>query len=149
MSETLEGGCNCGAIRYSIKLGFRLRLYACHCTDCQTRTGSAFGLQLAVMPHDMEVSGTSITGSRTQPSGAKVQFHACGTCLTQLYATSDSNPLAAIRAGTLDDSASLSPAAHFWVKSKQPWVVIPDGVPALETQPQSAEEWMKLLGPQT
>ena len=28
--------------RYSLREGFRFRPYACHCTDCQTRTGAAF-----------------------------------------------------------------------------------------------------------
>ena len=73
MSETLEGGCTCGAVRYSVKPGFRFKLYACHCTDCQTRTGSAFGLQLAVFPADISVSGDTTCGEYSAPSGALVK----------------------------------------------------------------------------
>src|SRR3546814_14775313 len=42
MKGELTGGCFCGAVRYVLEEGFRFRPYACHCTDCQSRTGSAF-----------------------------------------------------------------------------------------------------------
>ena len=42
MKGKLTGGCLCGAVRYTLHEGFRLNPYACHCTDCQSRTGSAF-----------------------------------------------------------------------------------------------------------
>jgi hypothetical protein len=149
MSETLEGGCLCGAVRYSVKLGFRMKPYACHCTDCQTRSGSSFGLQIPVVASDISVTGETSAGEYLLPSGKKVWLHGCPKCLTRLYSTNDRDPLAALRAGTLDSSASVTPAAHFWVRSKQPWIVIPDDVPALDTQPQSPEEWLQLLGPGT
>jgi hypothetical protein len=149
MTETLKGGCNCGLVRYTVKPGFRFKLYACHCTDCQTRSGSAFGLQLAVFPNDIDLTGEIVTGEYPQPSGANVKVLSCPKCLTRLYTINSSNPLAVLRAGTLDNSETLSPAAHFWLKSKQPWIVIPEGVIALETQPASPEDWVQLLGPQT
>jgi hypothetical protein len=50
-----------------------------------------------------------------------------------------------LRAGTLDDSCSLMPDFHLWTRSKQPWVTIPEGALALETQAGSPEEWTQLL----
>jgi hypothetical protein len=38
----------------------------------------------------------------------------------------DANTFRTVRAGTLDDTSWLRPAAHFWTRSKQPWVVLPD-----------------------
>jgi hypothetical protein len=35
-----------------------------------------------------------------------------------------------LRAGTLDESDALDVVARIWVKRKQPWITIPDGVPA-------------------
>jgi hypothetical protein len=126
-----------------------MKPYACHCTECHTRSGSAFALQFPVVAADIVVCGETITGEYVQPSGKKAFIHACPKCLTRLYTTNDLDPLGIVRAGTLDDSASIIPAAHFWVTSKMPWVVIPQDVRALETQPQSTEEWLALLGPQT
>jgi len=148
MSETLTGGCLCGAVRYSVRPGFRLKPYACHCTDCQRRSGSAFAIQLGVMAADLTIEGETITGFHVQPSGAKAGIHACKQCLTRIYTDSDQRPgIANLRAGTLDTSRDMVPALHLWIASKQPWLTLPDDVPALPGQPRTPEEWMRYLGP--
>lgn len=147
--KTLTGKCLCGAIRYSVKPGFRMKPYACHCHDCQRRTGSAFGIQMSVMESDLTVEGDMAEGHHVQPSGAEATIFACPLCFSRIYATNNSRPgIANLRAGTLDISPELVPAAHFWILSKQPWVAIPEGVAKLEEQPETAEEWLKLLGPE-
>lgn len=144
----LEGGCLCGAVRYSVAPGLRFNSYACHCKDCQTRSGSAFGIQLGVMVADLVVTGTVIKGRHVQPSGAVAGIFACADCLTKVYTTNDRRPgFANIRAGTLDDSERLVPGFHLWTASKQPWVTIPQDVPALAGSPGSLEEWRALLSP--
>jgi hypothetical protein len=40
-----------------------------------------------------------------------------------------------VRGGTLDDTSWLRPTAHFWTRSKQNWVVLPEGDQVFETQP--------------
>jgi hypothetical protein len=47
----VTGGCSCGAIRYEIA-SFPLLLLTCNCTDCQTRSGSAFALNMPVTARD-------------------------------------------------------------------------------------------------
>ena len=37
------GGCQCGAVRYEVT-GPPIKLYVCHCTECQRQSGSAFGM---------------------------------------------------------------------------------------------------------
>lgn len=146
MSEILSGGCACGQLRYTWTAGIKFRIYACHCKDCQTRSGSAFALQMGAMAIDLSVLGNTIEGKIVQPSGAVATQFACPQCLTRVYASNDQRPgYLTVRAGTLDDSNSITPAFHLWVKSKQPWVVIPDDVPALATQPTNQAEWMPLL----
>ena len=148
MDEVLTGGCLCGQARYTVRTTMRFQTYACHCKDCQTRTGSAFGLQLAVLAGDLTIDGEVIEGSHVQPSGATARIIACCQCPTRLYTTNDRRPrIVNLRAGTLDNSTSLVPGFHLWVSSKQPWIVIPDDVPALETQPRDPAEWQRLLRP--
>ncbi len=144
----LTGSCLCGAVRYSVKPGFRFKPYACHCHDCQRRTGSAFGIQVGVMASDLAVDGVLIEGHHVQPSGARAAIFACPKCLSRIYTTNNLRPgIANLRAGTLDDSPELVPAAHLWVSRKQPWIVIPDDVAVLETQPTTPEGWMAILRP--
>ncbi len=148
MDGTLSGGCLCGAVRYTLHPGFRMRPYACHCTDCQRRTGSAFSLHMGIVANDLSIEGELNEGKFTQPSGAISTITGCAKCMSRIYAANDLRPgLASIRVGTLDISNEVSPAAHFWISSKQPWITIPEGVPTLETQPQTSEEWLKYVGP--
>lgn len=48
----------------------------------------------------------------------------------------DPNAFRNVRAGTLDDTSWLRPTVHFWTRSKQPWIVLPDARShVFETQP--------------
>jgi hypothetical protein len=149
MAEPFEGGCLCGAVRYTVTPTIRFQPYACHCTDCQTRTGSAFGLQLSVLSADLEVTGPVLRGEHVQPSGAIAGIFACERCLTRVYTDNDRRPgIANLRAGTLDDSRSLVPAAHLWVTSKLPWVTIPADSVAMDRQPSDQAGWLAIFRPE-
>lgn len=41
-----------------------------------------------------------------------------------------------LRVGTLDENERLSPDAHFFARSRHPWVTIPAGIPAHDTLPE-------------
>jgi hypothetical protein len=63
----------------------------------------------------------------------------CNDCGTRLYHVPGgaAYPNRNIKPGTLDDASWLVPATHFWTRSAQKWVVIPEGVPRHETQPKT------------
>lgn len=146
----LEGGCLCGKVRYVLAPGFRIGPYACHCVDCQTRTGSAFSEHLMILLTDLEASGAEEVGRSRNPGGAEVTLFGCATCGTRLWVENEQRPgMASLRCGTLDRSGEVQPRAHLWTRSKQTWISIPDAVPQLETQPRTNEEWLTLLGPGT
>lgn len=142
----MEGGCGCGQVRYKIDAPQKPAVYACHCTDCQTQSGSAFALQMPVFEAMLSVSGETVSGERALPSGAIGTIFACPKCLVRLYSRNSSRPgMATVRAGTLDDSGRVIPKFHLWINSKQSWVTIPDHAVALDEQPASVNEWMRLL----
>lgn len=148
MKGELAGGCLCGAVRYTLREGFRFRPYACHCTDCQSRTGSAFSEHMLFVLADMAITGELDTGDYAQPSGARSRIFGCARCKARIYATNDQRDgLASLRCGTLDASASLVPAAHIWVRSKQPWIRLPESAVTMDQQPRTNEEWLQLVGP--
>ncbi len=146
MTKAIEGGCLCGAVRYRIDEESVPPCYACHCADCQTQSGSAVALQMPVWVSKFSVEGETIEGTRQLPGGAIGTVHTCATCLTRLHTINSSRPgIVIVRAGTLDDSASLEPKAHMWVRSKQPWMTIPEGVRTYETQPEIQGDWIEIL----
>lgn len=147
MSGELTGGCLCGAVRYVLKPGFRLNPYACHCTDCQSRTGSAFSEHMLFALADLNIAGELDVGEYDQPSGARSRIFGCARCKARIYAVNDQREgMASLRCGTLDNSASFVPAAHVWVKSKQPWISLPEGAKIMDEQPHSAQEWIEFVG---
>lgn len=148
MVATLHGGCLCGCVRYVFTQRLRFNPYACHCTDCQRRTGSAFGVQLTARVEDVTFSGVMIEGHHVQPSGAVARINACPQCLSRVYTTNNRRPgLINLRAGTLDNSKDMVPAFHVYVRSKQPWIAIPPGTPCFDANPATLDDWRRLLDP--
>ena len=132
MTGTIEGGCRCGRIRYRAALAKLPSVYACHCLDCQTWSGSAFSLQFVLPESELEVTGEPALFELASPDGTRTsRQRACPVCFTRIYNTNTRRPgLAVVRAGTLDRSNELAIVAHIWTKRTLAGVDIPDGVPA-------------------
>ena len=134
--ESLEGGCRCKRLRYRV-VGRPRAVNCCHCRDCQQLTGSAFAVNAVYPTAQVELLGAE-WGERdisTDPDGSR--SWRCLECGVLLFGSHPvfGNTLRFIRAGTLDVGERLVPDAHYFVRSKHPWVVIPDGVPFWETLP--------------
>ncbi|SEO44625.1 Uncharacterized conserved protein [Rhodospirillales bacterium URHD0017] len=126
----LHGRCLCGAINYRLN-GAPLLVYVCHCHDCQTRSGSAFSLNILIQTADLTVSGSVNAARRTTPKGREVEENTCPVCGTFMLAHAVAAPdYTSLRAGTLDDASWAIPIAQAYVSSAIPWAVIP-GVPQL------------------
>ena len=46
-----------------------------------------------------------------------------------------------VRGGTLDDPSGVTPDVHIFTRSKLPWVMLPDSVPAFEVYYDSKKLW--------
>jgi hypothetical protein len=138
------GGCLCGEVRY--RLGEDpVTLYVCHCTDCQTQTGSSFALSLIVRREAFQFDrGKPSEAAIELPDGRVKRFHYCSRCSTRFGGPSSVSGLAVIEPGTLDDTSWLRPVGHIWTRSAQPWVVIPEGALRFEQEPQP-DEWLALV----
>jgi hypothetical protein len=142
----INGGCRCGAVRYTLALDALPTTYACHCTDCQTWSGSAFSQQAAVPEAALQISGPVVLYELEGTSGRISRQRMCGICHTRVFNTNSARPgVAVIRAGTLDRSNELRVAAHIWTRSKQPWLELPPDVPSWAESP-PPEEMASALG---
>jgi len=134
-----SGGCECKSVRYQFK-GEPLTCYACHCTDCQTSSGSAFGLSMIVNDKDVEVTEGEISVNTIDTNGIKVQKHYCAQCGTSFWFSADEYPnIMALKPGTFDDTSWFEPIAHLWVRSAQPWVILDKSISQYEKQPEISE----------
>lgn len=133
------GGCECKSVRYRFT-GKPLTCYACHCTDCQTASGSAFGLSMIVRSDELELVQGEASVCQLDYNGIEVRRHLCGRCGTTLWVAADAYPgLAALRPGTFDDTSWFKPVAHLWMRSAQPWVVLDEAAISYQKQPELDE----------
>jgi hypothetical protein len=136
MPQPYVGRCVCGAVRYRVT-GEPLTLYACHCTDCQGLSGSAFRLSMPILRDTLQVTQGRPEEFQYTPIGASPKRgRRCPACSTWLWGEPERMPQVVIlRPSTLEDRSWLDPVAHIWVRSKQPWVRIPAGTLTFEGQP--------------
>ena len=131
----LAGGCQCGAIRYLLQAA-PLALYACHCTDCQRQSSSAFGLSMPVPRDALAVTGETAQFVRINAAGRSVAGHFCPACGTRLYHAPSRNPaILNLKPSTLDNTRWLRPVAHVWTGSAQAGTTIPPDVLRYHAQP--------------
>lgn len=132
--EIHEGGCVCGAVRYRTE-GRPARTSACHCTFCQRRTGSAFGLGAYFKEAQVKILRGELSAyeHRSDESGRRLRFEFCPRCGTQVTWTVEAMPgIRAIGVGTFDDPKWIKVDRFSWLRSAHPWIVPPPGVEVLE-----------------
>jgi hypothetical protein len=142
MSEELTGGCSCGAVRYRLA-GRPMFVHCCHCKDCQRQTGSAFVLNALYEAERVVVlSGAPEPVTMPTDSGLPHDIYRCPKCRIAVWSTYGGRPqIRFVRVGALDNAAALSPDVHIYIRSKLPWVTLPDGVPAFEAYYDSKKLW--------
>ena len=132
-----SGGCQCGAVRYEIT-GPPTTVYACHCTECQTQSGSVFAMAAVIPAVNFRlVKGSPRMFARRTSATKTMECWFCADCGTRLWHVPGgaNYPNRNVKPGTLDDTSWLTPAIHFWTRSAQKWVTPRDDAVRYETQP--------------
>jgi hypothetical protein len=130
---TYEGCCTCRGVRYRMT-SEPLFVHCCHCRWCQRETGSAFALN-ALIEADRVVllAGAPEIVDTPSESGRGQKIHRCPTCRVALWSNyaGAGDAVRFVRVGTLLEPDRLPPDIHIDTASKQPWVVLPPGTPAV------------------
>jgi hypothetical protein len=122
----LEGGCQCGAVRYEIS-GTPLLTALCHCTMCR-RANAAPAVAWAMFKREQVRFAKGKPAEFASSPEARRGF--CANCGTQLcFTASFLEGLIDITIGSLDDPAAVPPALHYWDSKRLPWMKVIDGLP--------------------
>ncbi len=144
MSEaSIDGRCTCGDVRYRM-LDTPLFVHCCHCRWCQRETGSAFVLNALIEAEKVVlVSGAPETVWTPSNSGKGQKITRCPRCRVALWSNyaGAGDAFRFVRVGTLEDPDRCPPQIHIFTASKQPWVVLPAGVPAVEEYYDREQYW--------
>jgi len=120
-SDMMTGGCRCGQIRYAVTTP-PLFVMACHCTDCQQQTSSAFSLGMPVDKDGFSHTGDPMVMTKTADSGNESRAFRCPTCAVWTHTTTDGSPdMVIVRPSTLDDARWVEPVAQIFARSALPW----------------------------
>jgi hypothetical protein len=133
----IDGACHCGAIRIEGEADPE-KVAICHCTDCQTSTGTTFRISVPVPGSTFKMTGQPTTYLKTTADSGKPRLQAfCGTCGTPIYSTTPGDgvqPSYTVRVGLLRQRAELPPKKQIWWRSHRPWVTELAKVPTAEKQ---------------
>lgn len=142
-TEYAEGGCTCRFVRYRMA-GPPMIVHCCHCRWCQRETGTAFALnammeadRVALLRGEVEIVATPSSSGKGQ------KISRCPTCRVALWSNyaGSGDAVRFVRVGTLDEPDRFPPEVHIFTSSKQPWVVLPAGVPAVQEYYKPSEIW--------
>jgi len=126
----MEGSCKCERARFRMKSA-PIITHCCHCRDCQKVSHSAFAINTMIESDHLEIIHGSHVSIQT---GARTEIR-CSECNDALWVhrADLGKGIAFVGTGLLDESESLVPEAHYFVRSKHAWISIPPDVPSFET----------------
>ena len=139
----IEGGCDCRKVRYRMETR-PLFVHCCHCRWCQRESGASFALNAMIEADRVTELGQVPELVHTpSESGSGQVIARCSTCKLAVWSNyAGAGPLVKfVRVGTLDNPDLLPPDIHIFTQSKQPWVVLPEGTPAVPEYYERERYW--------
>ncbi len=128
------GSCLCGSVRYGL-LDTPLITHCCHCRECQHLSGSAFAVNVLIERSNLQVDTACVTAFDIPPARGQGQTgFRCSRCCTVLWSCyrAMGPEIAFLRAGTLENCATIEPDVHIYCASKLPWVELPTDAQCFE-----------------
>ena len=132
----IEGGCYCGALRYRAEGEPALKIQ-CHCRECQHVAGGSVNLTMGMPEAGFTYTKGTPKKFRRSDLPTPVTREFCGDCGTHVAAKAPAVPgVALIKVGGMDDPKQFGgPELVIFTVDKQPFHLLPDGVPAFERFP--------------
>jgi len=133
MTFPLEGGCDCKGVRYRMETK-PLFVNCCHCRWCQRESGASFALNAMIESDRLTVlAGEPELVDTPSNSGKGQKIARCPKCRIAVWShyAGAGSAVSFVRVGTLDNPDALPPGIHIFTASKQPWVVLSAGTPAM------------------
>ena len=138
-----HGRCACGEVRYRMN-SRPMIVHACHCTECQRLSGSAFAINALVEADQLDVLAGRPEAVPVKGTSGKLQtIMRCPDCRVALWSHyPGAGPrIAFVRVGTLDEPNRLPPDVHIYTSTRLPWLELPASARAFEEFYDPAKIW--------
>jgi hypothetical protein len=128
MSETWEGKCLCGAVRF-VAAGPPKSVFWCHCQSCRRHSGAPVSVFVGFEHTAYTVTRGEITKFKSSPGTTRGFCRTCGSTLT--CETTHLPTEAHFHVGAFDRAGEAVPTRHFFRKEQLPWLHLEaDGEPS-------------------
>jgi hypothetical protein len=120
----IDGQCHCGYVTYEAEIDPE-RVSVCHCTDCQTLTGSPYRVSVSTSRDNVVLTGNPPkTYVKIAENGRKRLQLFCPECGSPVFVTGEGADAEVwgIRWGSIRQRRELSPKRQIWCRSALPWI---------------------------
>ncbi len=126
----IDGQCHCGAVTYEAEVDPQ-QVSICHCTDCQTFTGSPYRVTVICSAEQVRMTGQPPKIYAKTGDNGRTRFqHFCGECGSPLFTSGEGGPDDwGIRWGSIRQRDQLKPMRQIWCRSAAPWINDLKGLP--------------------
>ena len=124
MSDRIEGGCLCGAVRF-VATGEPINVSWCHCQSCRKHSGAHVSVFVAIRRDAYEVTKGEITKFNSSPGRWRGFCARCGSTLT-----CEGEPSSAdvhFHIGSVDQATRFQPTRHIFPEERLPWLHLSEG----------------------
>ena len=144
MSETVEGGCACGRVRYAVRID-NDDAYLCHCRMCQRATGSISIAFKGVKRSDVAWHSEP-DWYDSSPIAKRSYCRECGTSLG--FQFKDDADGMDLTVASFDHPARFRPTHHFGAESLHRAWLNTEGLPETRTDeyPKLVNKWTEATG---
>jgi hypothetical protein len=120
----IDGQCHCGRVTFEAEIDPEL-VSICHCTDCQTLTGSPYRVTVICSAAQVRITGQppKVYGKRGDNGRTRFQ-HFCPECGSPLFTSGEEGGPDdfGIRWGSIRQRDHLPPRRQIWCRSAAPWI---------------------------
>lgn len=132
--------CSCGSLRAET-LVEPVFVAACHCNECQRRTGAPFGVSAYFQKEHVRTEGPSTLYVREGQEGRKLRFRFCPDCGTTVYWDADFRPeWIGVALGVFADPSFPPPTLSVWEATRHQWTAFTHELERLPAQRAAASQ---------
>ena len=146
MTDSLKGGCLCGAVQYEANAAPQV-VGHCHCIDCQKSSGTGHCTHVGLPEEAMSLTGVVKFFDRPADSGNMISRGFCPECGSAILSRNSSMPsMVFIRASSLDDPNQITPQMIVYASRAPKWDKMDDALPSFAEMPESGPEQVHAQG---
>ena len=130
-AERHTGGCQCGAVRFSVEGPLRDVLY-CHCGRCRKSHGGVAAYSACERARLILLSQEGLRWYENPDPTDEARRGFCGVCGSRLFWARSDRSTISIAAGAIDEPSGVRAVAHIFCAHRGDYYEIADGLPCFD-----------------